>query len=126
MNQRPTPARLGRRLVAQVRPSSMTTFAMALLLAGAVGAKPAAPAGPRDAAAALDRATPAQLKAAYLECDRLASSEMVDSATADHCSSVYEALKARVFGGDFQRLLAWWAVQPRAATPLAARSASGR
>jgi hypothetical protein len=33
---------------------------------------------------------------------------------------VYEELKDRVFGGDFQRLVAWWKAQPRE-QPLAAR-----
>jgi hypothetical protein len=59
------------------------------------------PAGP------LDGATPAQLKAAYLHCDRLASTERFDAAAAHACSIVYEALKARVFGGSTDRFIAW-------------------
>jgi hypothetical protein len=73
---------------------------------------PAAPAASSPQAEArgpapLHDATPEQLKAAYLHCDRLASTERFDGSAAAACSMVYEALKARVFGGDFERLLAW-------------------
>lgn len=63
----------------------------------------------------LQDATPAQLKTAYLECNRLAETTLLDFGTAASCSMVYEALKLRVFGGDFQRLLAWSREQRAAA-----------
>lgn len=56
----------------------------------------------------LDALTVAQLKTAYLECDRRASSVMLDAGEAANCSFVHEALKQRAFGGDFDRLLARW------------------
>jgi hypothetical protein len=61
----------------------------------------ALPAGP------LDRATPEQLKAAYLHCDRVASTELFDADAAHACSIVFEALKARVFGGSTDRFIVW-------------------
>lgn len=66
------------------------------------GAAPA-PVPPRP----LDSATPEQLKAAYLHCDRLATTEHFDRSTVVVCSIVYETLKARVFGGSTERLIAW-------------------
>lgn len=55
----------------------------------------------------LPELAPAQLKAAYLQCNQLAETSLLDFGTAAGCSMVYEALKERVFGGDFHRLLAW-------------------
>ena len=49
-----------------------------------------------------------QLKAAYLDCDRLASRTVLDPGSAAVCSVIAEELKHRVFGGEFDRLLAWW------------------
>jgi hypothetical protein len=71
------------------------------------------PAPPVEARAAspLQDATPEELKAAYLYCDRLATTERFDSDAAASCSIVYEALKARVFGGSTERLIAWWRQQ---------------
>jgi hypothetical protein len=54
-----------------------------------------------------------QLKSAYLECDRRAASGLVGSGDAADCSMIHEELKERVFGGNFDRLLAWWAAQRR-------------
>jgi hypothetical protein len=56
----------------------------------------------------VSHATPEQLKSAYLQCERLVLTTPMDFGTAAQCSMVYEALKQRVFGGDFERLLAWW------------------
>jgi hypothetical protein len=56
----------------------------------------------------LSRAAPEQLKSAYLQCERLALTTPLDFGTAAQCSVVYEALKQRVFAGDFERLHAWW------------------
>jgi hypothetical protein len=48
-----------------------------------------------------------ELKRAYLACNRAASRERLASVQVAHCSLVYEELKQRTFGGDFERLLAW-------------------
>jgi hypothetical protein len=64
--------------------------------------------------------SPEDLKAAYLYCDRLATTELFDSSAAASSSMAYEALKARAFGGDFQRLLAWWKTQQHSAKSNAA------
>lgn len=50
----------------------------------------------------------AQLKTAYLECDQLASTTLLDSGTAASCSMVAEELLERGFGGNFKHLLKWW------------------
>ena len=55
----------------------------------------------------VERATPAELESAYLDCDRMAMTTLLDFGTAAQCSVVYEKFKERVFGGDFNRLLAW-------------------
>jgi hypothetical protein len=52
-----------------------------------------------------------QLKIAFLDCDRRASITLLDIGDAERCSVIYEELKARAFGGDFDRLLAWWRTQ---------------
>lgn len=57
-----------------------------------------------------------QLKQLYLECDRVASSERLDTGTAVVCSLVSEALKKRAFDGSFERLLAWWRAEKDAAS----------
>jgi hypothetical protein len=49
-----------------------------------------------------------QLKAAYLECDELASTTILDFPAAAHCSMVGEELLGRGFGGNFDELLKWW------------------
>lgn len=84
-------------------------------------ARPAAAAAAAVVEPALARATPAQLKSAYLQCERQAQSTLLDFATAARCSLIYEELKRRVFDGDFERVLAWWREQ-RAAEVAAARS----
>ena len=52
--------------------------------------------------------TPAELKRVYLACDRASSAGLLATRDAMHCSIVHEELKKRVFGGDFERMLAWW------------------
>jgi hypothetical protein len=71
------------------------------------------------------QATPAQLRAAYLQCNRLAETTLLDFGTAAACSLVYEELKARVFGGDFQRLLAWSREQQPAGVAAVAGGGKG-
>jgi len=60
-----------------------------------------------------DRAQPGaatieQLKRAYLQCDHYATKGLLSQGDAAQCSSIHEALKARAFDGDFDRMLAWW------------------
>jgi hypothetical protein len=96
-----------------------------LLFAAGVRADTAAAAEPGVRAAwatpALLRATPAELETAYLKCERLAVTALLDLGGAADCSMVYEAFKTRVFDGDFRRLLAWshkqQAAQPPAERP---------
>lgn len=49
-----------------------------------------------------------ELKLAYIDCDRRAAREALDLQDAADCSFIYEALKKRVFGGDYLRLREWW------------------
>lgn len=49
-----------------------------------------------------------QLKTIYLDCDRRASVAMLDFGDAANCSMTHEELKQRGFGGDWNRMLAWW------------------
>ena len=56
------------------------------------------------------------LQRTYLECDRVATNTLLDLASAAHCSMVGEELKHRVFGGDLERLLAWWRANRRTGT----------
>ncbi len=55
------------------------------------------------------------LKLAYLRCERAAGVAPLSSADAAACSHVYEGLLKVGFGGDFNRLLAWWRAQQAAA-----------
>ena len=63
--------------------------------------------------APVEDADAGQLKAAYIACERLAANERLDEGTAMTCSITYEALKARVFGGSYDALLAWWETEVR-------------
>jgi hypothetical protein len=49
-----------------------------------------------------------QLKSTYIDCDRRASVAMLDFGDAANCSMAHEELKQRGFGGDWNRMLAWW------------------
>ncbi|MCW5634613.1 MAG: hypothetical protein KIT17_14865 [Rubrivivax sp.] len=91
--------------------------------AAATAAARPAPGPAAPPARPLDDATPEQLKAAYLHCDRLATTEDFDPAAAMACSIVYEALKARVFGGSTERVIAWMKQQQ---ATLADRTRPGR
>ncbi|MCG3189156.1 MAG: hypothetical protein LKCHEGNO_01429 [Burkholderiaceae bacterium] len=68
----------------------------------------------RDTIAARFEAMPeAELKTLYLHCSAEADRRLLDIGEAAVCSIAYEALKRRIFGGDFEALLAWWRAQPR-------------
>lgn len=87
-----------------------TRIALAALLAAAalVGqAQP--PASPL-------RALPVeQLKKTYLDCERQTQARLIPFGDAAECSIVADELLARGFGGDFNRLLAWWRTQRESA-----------
>lgn len=48
-----------------------------------------------------------ELKRFYLACDRASMRGRLAGTEVMHCSLVYEELKRRAFGGDFERFLAW-------------------
>lgn len=75
--------------------ASRLLAALALVAACAVRADPAA-----DELAALKRA--------YLACDRAASQRLLAPGEAMACSVIGEQLLKQGFGGDWERLLAWW------------------
>lgn len=92
----------------------------ALVAAALVGTPAAAQAQPmRDDVKHLSIET---LKRDYLACHRASMRRALDSGEAMHCSVIYEALKHRAFGGDFERVLAWTRAQDaRAAAAPASR-----
>ena len=47
------------------------------------------------------------LKRLYLVCDRAAMNGTLNAGGAAFCSTIYEDLKRRVFGGDFEKLTQW-------------------
>ena len=57
--------------------------------------------------APLQSATIDDLKQAYLACDAQAASGRLSTSAIMGCSVVYEELKARAFGGDFEKFLVW-------------------
>lgn len=57
-----------------------------------------------------------ELKRAYLACSDTAVDGRMSSGSIMQCSMVYEALKRRAFGGDFEKLLAWSRDQSAAGT----------
>lgn len=82
----------------------LTLGASALVLSiAAIAANPYSPER-----AHLRSLTVAELKAIYLQCDRLASTGLLDINVAAHCSMVSEELLERGFGDNFNRLLDWW------------------
>ena len=52
-----------------------------------------------------------QLKTAYLACDRAATQAALRSFDFQRCSVIGDELLQRGFGGDFDRLLAWWRIE---------------
>jgi hypothetical protein len=54
-----------------------------------------------------------QLKSTYLDCERAAMAGDLNAGAIGHCSIVYEELKRRAFGGNFQRLKVWSDAQAR-------------
>jgi hypothetical protein len=106
----------------QVVQSATAAAAVATLLHSAAMAQPAAAAQADPTGRPTAIATPEDLRATYLECDRLAMTTLLGAGTAATCSLVYEELKRRVFGGDFHRLWAW----SRQQTMISAASGEAR
>ena len=59
-----------------------------------------------------DHLSIAQLKSAYLDCERASVRGRLAHVGILQCSTVYEALKKRAFDGDFEKLLAWSRARP--------------
>lgn len=82
-------------------------WSVAVALAVALGAVQAQPT-PDD----LRKVPVDDLKRSYLACHDASTRRVLGMGEVMHCSVVYEALKQRAFGGDFERLLAWARAQP--------------
>lgn len=91
---------------------TFTTLALAVALSGyASGATaqqhqetPVIAADP----ASLTGASLADLEHVFWACDYTASAFGPAHVDVDLCQGTYDALKQRKFGGEFERLLAWW------------------
>jgi hypothetical protein len=116
-----------RRPAARAHPWAGLAGAALILLTGAAGADPASHPVPATRAVWADTTLahlpPARLQAEFLKCERLASTTLLDFGSAAQCSMVYEALKVRVFDGDFRRLDDWRR-QQLAMQPVAARAST--
>ncbi len=55
----------------------------------------------------------ADLKQAYLECERAAQSNGLDAAGVVACSMIYQDLKRQGFGGSYRLLHEWYDAQPK-------------
>lgn len=76
--------------------------------AGAASAQPAeSPVLAPSADDALRTASIDDLKRVYLQCNDAALGGRLGWPGVMGCSVIYETLKQRAFGGDFDRLLAW-------------------
>lgn len=60
----------------------------------------------------LKRVSIDELKRVYQSCDREAISGQLSAGGIMNCSIVYEELKRRAFGGDFDKFLAWSSAKP--------------
>ena len=91
----------------RVRPALVVgAVALVLLAAAAPSARGYSPGG-------APQAIPVdELKQMYLACNRAATASRMSSGSIMQCSIVYEELKRRAFGGDFDELLAWSRAQP--------------
>jgi hypothetical protein len=94
------------------RAVTMVAACTAFLLAGAAVALQADIA--KHAAAAAygkpvdSRLSSLELEARFWQCDYAATTYGVSLAEGAQCVEVFEELKRRKFGGDFQALLVWW------------------
>jgi hypothetical protein len=88
------------------RTLSIAAIIAASLLLATLASNPRAQ--PPDGTFAAVDGEVSSLKAAYLRCERGATERLLDMGEAANCSSIYEELLRVGFGGDFNRLLAWW------------------
>lgn len=70
--------------------------------------------------------TPQELQRIYLLCDAAANARRLEVAEAARCSLVAEQLQQRCFGGDFDKMLAWWRSERGSTARLADNSSAGR
>ena len=98
MVQAPTPGDIVTRL------DLSSAALVAVLSSFASGRAPADEALSRE----LSTLSSAQLRAAYLECDRVTSQQSVGPAYMSLCDGIGSVLLRRDFGGDLQRQLEWW------------------
>jgi hypothetical protein len=85
--------------------SIAATIAASLLLATMASRPHAQPLDSRQAAVEPEVQA---LKAAYLRCDQAATERLLGVGDAASCSVIHEKLLKVGFGGDFERMLAWW------------------
>ena len=83
--------------------ASMLLAALTLAVAG-IGAATSVAAWPSP----WDQFPLTELEDMYWECDARATRGMLSAGHAIHCASAGDALKRRKFGGDWNRMLAWW------------------
>lgn len=65
------------------------------------------PAGAQSSKSPVIHWSVGELKAAYLQCSDATGQTRLPPSILMGCSIVYEELKNRAFGGDFERLLTW-------------------
>lgn len=49
-----------------------------------------------------------KVEVVHWDCDYMATVNMLDFGEAAICSAAFERIKAEKFGGDFNKMLAWW------------------
>jgi hypothetical protein len=86
--------------------AAMTFLTLALLFNSADAPAGDAPLSP-PASAAFAAAPLADIEEAFWMCDYIATTRG-RTADVERCGAVYDALRARKFGGDFDQLVLWW------------------
>lgn len=94
------------RLFCRAAAGAAAVFALGLPAEGALAAQGQA------ADSELKDVSVDELKRLYLSCDRAASEARLNTTGIMRCSVVYEELKLRAFGGDYDKLRAWSKAQP--------------
>lgn len=78
------------------------------VLAGGCGIGAAVAAPEATELEAVQSLSSAQLRSAYLACDRITTSTAVDPGFMNLCSTVSHTLMERDFGGKMELQLQWW------------------
>ena len=78
------------------------------VLAGGCGIGAAVAAPEATELEAVQALSSAQLRSAYLACDRITANGAVDPGFMNLCSTVSHTLMERDFGGKMERQLQWW------------------